>query len=103
MVSIKQRLGNRGATTSFQGKAKHKLNVKHKIRRVDDHEDTEDMGSNVDILGALEQACRELGYDEEKIAEILGEGGTYPQELLDKIALITGNIDTANIPSHIVC
>lgn len=88
-----------GATTSYEGKSKHKLNVKHKISRIDDHEDSEDIGSNIDILGALEQACQELGYDEEKFAEILGERGMYPQELLDKVALLTGNIDTANIPS----
>ena len=44
----------------------------------------------------LEQACQELGYDIEYIAQFL-QDGEYPQELLDKIVNITGCNDLGKI------
>jgi hypothetical protein len=80
-----------------QSNPKHK--VKHRIRRVDNHEETEDdETSEPDVWAALEQACQELGYDIEYIAQFLQEG-EYPQELLDKIVSITGCNDLGKIRS----
>ena len=82
-----------------KGKAKHKQNIKIKARRIDDHEGGEAEMEGIDITGALEQACQDLGYSAAKIAEILGESGTYPQELLDRIARLTSCTDTALLPA----
>jgi len=76
---------------------KHK--VKHRIRRVDNREDEDaDAAPEPDVWAALEQACQELGYDIEYIAQFLQEG-EYPQELLDKIVSITGCNDLGKIRS----
>ena len=48
------------------------------------------------VWAANEQACLELGYDIEYIAQFLQEG-EYPQELLDKIVNITGCNDRDKI------
>jgi hypothetical protein len=74
---------------------KPQLKVKHKVRRVDDHEE-EDPTPDPDVWAALELACRDLGYDAEFIAQFL-EAGEYPQELLDKIVSITGCKDLGKI------
>ena len=67
---------------------KHK--VKHRIRRVDNRKaEDDDEAPEPDVWAALEQACQELRYDIEYIAQFLQEG-EYPQELLDKIVSITG-------------
>ena len=85
-----------GAETC-QTNPKHK--VKHKIRRIDNHdEDAEDEAPEPDVWAALEQACQELGYDIEYIAQFL-EDGEYPQELLDKIVSITACNDVGKIRS----
>jgi hypothetical protein len=73
---------------------KHK--VKHRIRRVDNHDEEDDEAPEPDVWAALEQACQELGYDIEYIAKFLQEG-EYPQELLDKIVSITGCNDLGKI------
>ena len=86
---------------AYQPKAKHKLNQKVKTRRIDGNEDEKDGFSDIDILGALERACHELGYDEEIIAQILGGGKTYPRELVEKIAIICGLDDTSRLPTLI--
>jgi hypothetical protein len=83
-----------GADTC-QSNPKHK--VKHRIRRVDKHDEEEDdEAPEPNVWAALEQACQELGYDIEYIAQFLQEGG-YPQELLDKIVSITGCNDLGKI------
>jgi len=85
-----------GAETC-QTNPKHK--VKHKIRRIDNHdEDAEDEAPEPDVWAALEQACQELGYDIEYIAQFLEEG-EYPEELLDKIVSITACNDVGRIRS----
>jgi hypothetical protein len=85
-----------GANTC-QSNPKHK--VKHRIRRVDNHDEEEDdEAPEPDVWAALEQACQELGYDIEYIAQFLKEG-EYPQELLDKIVNITGCNDLGKIRS----
>jgi hypothetical protein len=89
---------DREDSSPSKGKAKHKQNIKTKTRRIDDHDGGEEDMAGIDITGALEQACQDLGYSAVKIAEILGEGGTYPRELLDRIATLTGCTDTALLP-----
>ena len=85
-----------GADTC-QSNPKHK--VKHRIRRVDKHDEEEDdEAPEPNVWAALEQACQELGYDIEYIAQFLQEG-EYPQELLDKIVNITGCNDLGKIRS----
>ena len=77
---------------------KPKVQVKHRIRRIDDHEEEECEGEgDVDVWAALEQACQELGYDEEFVAEFLGEDGDYPHKLLERIMSITSCNDVAKI------
>jgi len=55
-------------------------------------------GPEPDVWAALEQACQELGYDIDYIAQFLQER-EYPQELLDKIVNITGCNDLGKICS----
>ncbi len=64
---------------------KHK--VKHRIRRVDNHDEEDDEAPEPDVWAALEQACQELGYDIEYIAKFLQEG-EYPQELLERESVL---------------
>jgi len=77
-------------------KLKNKPNVRHKIRRIDEEDEQDDEEPEPDVWAALEVACQELGYDADFIVDFL-EHGSYPQELLDKIAGITSCEDQGKI------
>ena len=89
---------NSGGPSSAQLQVKRKQNVKHKIRRIDESEDQDEEEPEPDVWGALEVACYELGYDADFIVEFLQQG-SYPPELLDKIAGITSCQDQGKICS----
>ena len=73
-----------------------KTNVKHKVKVIDDISEDEDE-DEADIFAALEEACVDLGYTEDDIAEMLRPGGDYTDELLDKIRELTGCNDLKKI------
>ena len=77
---------------------KPKFQVMQRARRIDDDEEADDDGKGaLAIWPALEQACRELGYTEERVAEFLGDDGDYPDELLARIMSITSCDDVVKI------
>jgi SpoVK/Ycf46/Vps4 family AAA+-type ATPase len=73
-----------------------KVNVEHKVRIIDEISEDEDE-DDADIFAALEQACVDLGYTEDDIADMLRPGGDYTEELLNKIVDITGCNDLQKI------
>ena len=87
-----------------------KVNVDHKVRIIDKISEDEDE-DDADIFAALEQACVDLGYTEDGIADMLRPGVDYTDELLDWIMNITGCTDLKKIravlnkqkPALLVC
>jgi hypothetical protein len=87
-----------------------KVNVEHKVRIIDKISEDEDE-DDADIFAALEQACVDLGYTEDGIADMLRPGVDYTDELLDWIMNITGCTDLKKIravlnkqkPALLVC
>ena len=63
------------------------------IEEISEDEDEDD----ADIFAALEQACVDLGYTEDDIADMLRPGGDYTEELLNRIMEITGCTDEKKI------
>ena len=51
----------------------------------------------LDVWAALDQACRELGYTEERFLSFWGDDGDYPDELLARIMSITSCDDVEEI------
>jgi len=73
-----------------------KINVQHKVRIIEEISEDEDE-DDADIFAALEQACVDLGYTEDDIADMLRPGGDYTEELLNRIMEITGCTDEKKI------
>ncbi len=79
------------------GREAPKVNIKHKIKILQNDSSEEEDTTEDDISAALEQACADLKYSPDDIVKMLGPGGDYTQELLARIVQITGCSDMAKI------